>query len=195
MRTALRLNTAAGTEPVTLAEARLQCRIDGTDEDSLLGRLVSAAREYCEKTQGRRYVTQTWDYTLDDFPHGCGWLDLPLGPAAAVSSITYRDTNGDTQTVSTSVYRLLRGDENAPGRVALRNGQAWPGTVSAEGEAVTVTFAVGEAASAVSETVRHQILLLVDYWYSRPEMEGTEPRGFRAAFDALHWINTAPRLA
>lgn len=195
MRTALRLNTAAGTEPVTLQEARLQCRIDGTDEDALLGRLISAARDYCEKTQGRRYVTQTYDYILDDFPYGCDGIVLPLTPAASVTSITYRDTAGDTQTLDSASYRLLRGDVNAPGRVVLKDGYSWPGTVSDEGEAVTVTFTVGEAAAAVSDSVRHQILLLVDYWYSRPETEGTEPRGFQAAFDALHWINSAPRLA
>ena len=193
MRTALRLNTAATTEPVSLAEAKRYCRIDGADEDIDISRRISAAREYCELTQGRTYVSTVWDFVLDDFPN-CNVIELPRTPIASVTSITYRDSDEVTQTVSTDVYRVLLGDAFSPGRIVLKDGQVWP-TADDEGEAVTVTFTSGTVIGSVPETVRQQILLLVSFWNERPELMGSAPKGFEMANDALHWANAVPRLA
>jgi hypothetical protein len=42
--------TAVATEPVTLAEARLQCKVDADDttHDAVLTALITAAREFAE---------------------------------------------------------------------------------------------------------------------------------------------------
>ena len=50
----LTLITPAAAEPITLAEARAQCRIDGTDEDALLTIAIAAARSRAEHETGRR---------------------------------------------------------------------------------------------------------------------------------------------
>jgi hypothetical protein len=53
-----------GEEPVTLAEAKAYCRIDGDDEDALVNALIAAARLQVESLSGRALVTQTWRLAL-----------------------------------------------------------------------------------------------------------------------------------
>lgn len=65
---ALKLNTAPGTEPVTLAEAKAHLRVEVADDDALITNLISAARVHAENVCRRAFVTQKWDLYLDAFP-------------------------------------------------------------------------------------------------------------------------------
>lgn len=60
--------SSPGGEPVTVAECKLDSRIDGTEYDSILPALISAAREMCEQETGRRLLTQTLRATAPDWP-------------------------------------------------------------------------------------------------------------------------------
>ncbi|HCD8267623.1 MULTISPECIES: head-tail connector protein [Klebsiella pneumoniae complex] len=40
---------------ITLAEAKLHCRVDGTDEDALIQAYIDAALEVCQKHIGKRF--------------------------------------------------------------------------------------------------------------------------------------------
>src|SRR3954453_3955872 len=96
--------TAPSTEPISTADAQLQCRVDASDEDALIDALVKAAREHVETFTHRALITQTWDLKLDAFP--CtGEIWLPKPPVASVTSITYLDTTGVSQTWASSNYR------------------------------------------------------------------------------------------
>ena len=70
-----------GEEPVTLAEAKTFCRIDGSDEDALVSALIAAARLQVESLTGRALVTQTWRLTLRCAPR---LVELPVIPAASL---------------------------------------------------------------------------------------------------------------
>lgn len=63
--------TAPDGEPVTVAECKLDSRIDGTEFDTLIPALITAAREMCEQETGRRLITQTWRVTADEWPDDC----------------------------------------------------------------------------------------------------------------------------
>lgn len=43
------------TTGITLAEAKLHCRVDGTDEDALIQAYIDAALEVCQKHIGKRF--------------------------------------------------------------------------------------------------------------------------------------------
>ena len=62
------LITPAAEEPVTLAEAKAFLRLDGSDEDALLGDLIATARDYLEMVSGLSLVTQGWRLYRDDWP-------------------------------------------------------------------------------------------------------------------------------
>jgi hypothetical protein len=64
----LTLVTPPASEPVSLTDAKLQCRVTISDDDTLITRLIVAARRYCETFLRRQLVTATWQMTLDTFP-------------------------------------------------------------------------------------------------------------------------------
>ena len=70
-----------GEEPVTLAEAKAFCRIDGSDEDALASALIAAARLQVESLTGRALVTQTWRLSTSCAPR---LVELPVIPAASL---------------------------------------------------------------------------------------------------------------
>lgn len=133
-------------EPIHLDEAKAHLRTLGStdgDADSLIAGLIRAAREAAETFLGRALITQTFDLVLDEFPSAwTGWLYLPRSPVQAVSALTYMDTAGATQTLSSSLYTLDSVSE--PARVYAAYGTPWPYTRDFP-RAVTVRFRAGYA--------------------------------------------------
>lgn len=176
MNYGLTLVTAPAIEPVTPGEAASQVRVasEGGYYDEELGRLIKAATREVERLTSRQIINATWDLKLDRFP--CGYdsrIFIPKAPLSSVTSITYTDAAGDSQTLATSVYKVITSRE--PGEIHLKYGQSWPTTYS-EAEVVTVRFVAGYGAtvSAVPEGIRQAILLLVDHWF---ENRGAVPVG------------------
>lgn len=145
---AYKVITAVATEPVSLAEARLQCKVDSDDTsyDALLTALCTAAREYAEHHTGRALASQVLELALDAFPT-CyeDSIVLPRPPVASITSIKYYDTAGVLQTMSSSLYALSTyGIEH---KVSLTYGNTWPST-QAIPDAVQVRFVCGYAAAS-----------------------------------------------
>lgn len=67
---ALVLVTSPSEEPVTLAEVKLDMRVDTdfTDHDSLIQSYIQAGRQHAETICRRAFVTQSWRLTADRFP-------------------------------------------------------------------------------------------------------------------------------
>lgn len=167
----LYLVTAPTVEPVTLAEAKLQCRYDLDDEDALILRLTRAAREFAETFCHRAIPTQTWDWKLDAFP--CAWpMVLPMAGVTSITSITYVDTAGDTQTWSSALYQtdLPTGPKSPRGRIQPAYSQFYPLTRD-QMNAVTVRFVAGYGSTpqSVPDGIRQAILLLVAHWFINRE--------------------------
>lgn len=161
----LELSTAPTSEPVTLAELKDHLRIERDEhvDDLLLAGYLKAARQYIEKAQGRQHMTATWKRYLSGGFYAPE-IELPYAPLQSVTSIQYIDTNGDTQTLSTSVYSV---DTKAtPGRVYLAYNQAWPSTRGIIND-VTITYVAGyTAASLVPSTIKSAVMLLAAHLYN-----------------------------
>ena len=160
------IQTAAATDPVTLAEAKEHLRIDGTDDDTWLTNNITAATNIAQKFANRQFVTATYDWFLPGF---C-WdeLRVPMPPLQSVTSITYVDSAGTTQTLATSVYQVDANRE--PGRITPAYGQYWPSWRVDTYNAVTVRFVAGYgAASAVPKEVKTAILLWLGELYENRE--------------------------
>lgn len=167
---ALSLATAPSVEPMLKAEAKAYLRVDSanTDEDTLVDSLIIAARQQAETYTGRALITQTWDLVLDRFPSGDRPIDVPLPPLQSVTSITYLDTNGTSQTLSSANY--IVDTKNEPGRIALAVGESWPDTQADRINAVTVRFVAGYgAAAAVPEGIKTAMKLLIAHWFENRE--------------------------
>jgi hypothetical protein len=62
------LVTPPTSSPVTLAEAKLHCRVDHADEDTLIDALIAAAVGYLDGWRGvlgRAIMPQTWSVAVD----------------------------------------------------------------------------------------------------------------------------------
>jgi uncharacterized phiE125 gp8 family phage protein len=133
---AAKIITQPGLEPLTLAEVKLHCRVDGAEQDTLVALYLTAAREHCENVTGARCITQTWELALDRFP--CGAFQLPGYPLQSVETIEYLDANGDPQAVDPA--DLVIDTFQKPGSVS--SSLPWPETQDTI-NAVRVTYKLG----------------------------------------------------
>ncbi len=164
-RYGLTLSAAPASDPVSVSEAKAHLRVEHSSDDSLIGGLITAAREYVEAQYSRTLVTSTWVLTLPEFPT---WeIRLPRGPLQSVASVAYVDVAGDAQTLAASRYLV---DATAdPGTITPAPGYAWPGTRAQE-KAVTITYLAGYGtAAAVPERVKLAVKMLVGHWYETRE--------------------------
>lgn len=160
----LSLHTAPTLEPITLDEARKQCEVTHlTHHDAYLTTLILAARRLVELRLNRQLMTATWNLVLDRFPCGIDPILIPYAPLASITSITYLDSDGTSQTWSSASYRVTTTRE--PGRVVPVYGGSYPAT-RATTDAVTVRFVAGYTSAAnVPAGIKAAILLLITHWF------------------------------
>lgn len=173
-------------EPVSTAEAKSWSRIDTSADDTLIGTLITGARLRFESDARRSCITQTWEYYLDRFPSDDEAIELPRPPVQSVSSITYTDENGDSQTWSSSDYSL--DSVSQPARVYPAYDETYPETQDIR-NAVKITYVAGygDAGSDVPQDVRNAILMLVAHWYEHRETVslGIEAREVPMAYNYI----------
>ena len=154
--------TAPAAEPLSLADAKAHLRVDGEDEDGLIGAQIEAARAYVEAMTGVCLVERTLTLRADS------WTDLaapPVAPLTAVASITYTDAAGDEQTLSTDVY-ALRLEGLDPG-IVLKFGQVWPAIQQGSHIEIEVTAGYGEATDVPQAVVQALKLVVADFYTFR----------------------------
>jgi uncharacterized phiE125 gp8 family phage protein len=162
------LVTAPAEEPVSLAEAKVQLRVDHSEEDAFILSKISAARRFCEDASQRAFVTQTLRMWADEFPAASApQLYLPRPKVQSVTSIKYVDEAGTLQTLDSSLYDVDAISE--PAYVVPAFGKSWP-VARAKVNAIQVEFVAGwGAASAVDERAKQAIMMLVAHWYQHRE--------------------------
>lgn len=161
------LVTAPTAEPVTLAQVKLHLRVDDSVEDALLTGLIRAAREHVETVTQRALMTQTWDLKLDAFPCDGAAIEIPKPPTQSVTSITYVDTAGVTQTWSSALYTtdLPSDPQGQPGRIVPAYQQVYPQTRDVP-NAVTVRFVAGYTAiGLVPDSIKAAMKILIGTWF------------------------------
>lgn len=163
---ALKLITAPALEPISLAEARAQCHIDGTDEDALLTIYIQSARQHAEGLIDSALITQTWEQTLDAFPTD----EIKLGkpPVLSVTSVKYINTAGTEITLASNQYVL--DSATSPGWLLPADGYTWPDTNDVA-NAVRIQYATGfgPLAADVPAPIRSWMLLTIALLYAQRE--------------------------
>ncbi len=167
--------------PVTLDDMKAHLREITDDNNTAIEFYIDAVVKQLDGPAGllnRALITQTLEFRMNGFPHhrthgstfrpGYLAFDLPLPPMQSVTKIEYIDTNGTTQTLATSVYRVLNATTpTRRGRIELAWGEAWPSVREIE-QSVTVTFVAGYGvASDVPEFTKMLILTLVKEAFDR----------------------------
>ena len=158
---------APSVAPVTTTSQKEWMRVDTSDEDSLIGNLAAASRAYVEMSTNRQMITATWQYKFSSFPSS-GDIVLPISPLQSVTSITYVDTNDDTQTWSSALYTVDTASD--VGRVRPIYNEDYPESRGyAQDVIVTFVAGYGDAASDVPDTALTAIKLLASNGFENRE--------------------------
>jgi uncharacterized phiE125 gp8 family phage protein len=156
-----------------------------TVEDTLLTRLITTARKFCEDFQNRAYITQTWYLWLDEWPE---YIEMPKSPLVSVTSVKYYDTSNTEATMTASDYYVDANSE--PGRIVLAYGKTWPSTTLRQANGICVEFVCGYGATSsyVPTTFIQAMLLLISHWYENREALSEKPLSpIPMAVDSLLW--------
>jgi hypothetical protein len=191
----IKLLIPPASEPVSLSAVKQFLVVDPgfTDDDAVIRMLAIAARVHCENVMNRAIFYQSWLLTLDYFPiwyptgtrNGTALetllgvdvmrsqvIHLPWPSLASVTSITYIDTAGYTQTLDPSLYFVDTNSE--PGRIAPMPGMTWPTTGFYQPGSVQITFVAGSFGDGnCPASIATAIQLLVSSWYA--SRSGTSP--------------------
>lgn len=166
------------TEPVDLNTAKAHLRVDGPEEDALITALISAARQYCEKSTNLILCSQNWTMTLDAFPDRqeyqpwesmpgfypytkSGVIYFPVNPVQSITSIKYlRSSDGVQTTLNSSEYVLDKSGTRA--RVQPAWSKSWP-DARAQFNAIEIKFKAGygDAATNVPPLLKSAVLLML----------------------------------
>ena len=165
----LTLITGPATEPVTLADAKLHLRVDGTVEDALIQTLISAARLTLEAHGNLAMINQTWALRLDRWPGSV--VSLPIGPVSAVQAIFV-----DGVALANKAYVLVPGGE---ARIARADNAPWR-TPSGLAGGIEIRFdaGFGPEGTDVPRHLHHAILMLVAEWFENREAGSRVEAGY-----------------
>lgn len=186
--------TPPAEEPITLADAKIQCQIDAdiVDEDSVIDSYISAATGFCENYTGRPLITQEKQYLGTFCPppprsrqyhHRLPVIELTPN-LLSVESVVYIDADGDTQTLDPEAYYV--DTASVVGRVIPL--EAWPSVKHPHPQPVTINFTCGYGeASDVPSSIKQCMRLLVGHWYRNREatITGVSSAPLDFAVDAL----------
>ena len=157
------------TQVISLAEAKNHLKVDTSEDDDLINGLIAAATDYCETHQNRKYLLKSVVEKFDEFRQN---YRLRYSPVDGITSITYIDTGGATQTLDGDYYTLDATSE--PARLVEAYSYSYPMTRD-EVNAVTVTYLSGYGtAEDVPDSIKAAIKLLVGHWYEHRESVSEE---------------------
>jgi len=142
----------AASEALSLTELKNHLRIaSSTADDDAFRLYIPAVRHRTETFLRETLITSTWQYKEDAFSDiTC----LPMGPIQSITSISYVDTDGVSQSFTDFQF-----DED--GRLAPAYGFSWPST-RAQFNAVTIIYIAGQLhAGNVQEDIKHAMSLWI----------------------------------
>lgn len=147
----IEVSTPASELPVSIDDAKAYCDYEDNDRNGQFLTWIKAATAQVEHDCEVALCSQTCKLYLPWFPN---WtphvIELRKPPVTSVSSITYLDGSGVSQTLSSSVYTTNL--KRWPPRIRLTDGQTWPTTQDYTDNAVTVTFIAGFGTTSTDPT-------------------------------------------
>lgn len=148
--------TDSSYDTISLAQVKSHLRLSHNDLDTELTRLIKTCTVWCERASDRvlrGLVTKETAYPSWSVVKSV----LPWQPVAGITSIKYQDSSDAEQTLSSSEYRLIVGEEG-PSRIEFDSSFTWPAT-KVRSDAIKIRYTAGYATvDDVPELARDAIL-------------------------------------
>ena len=156
--------TEPAVEPLDLSQIKTYHRVNGDDQDAVMGVLMVAARQVVENYTGRSLITQTWEGVT-------GQWGQRLSLAASLQSVTsvkYYDVNGVLQILDPASYRVF--NHGLVGEIHAVTGVNWP-SVQTRPDAIQVTFVAGygDTSESVPKPIWQAMMLLFGHFFENRE--------------------------
>jgi uncharacterized phiE125 gp8 family phage protein len=142
------------------------------NEDLLAG-LIVASRIRAEHLASRKFITQTWDCFLQEWPDR-NFIRLPFGNLqngeATAPVVSWKDVDGTEATLVAGTDYIVEANGEDCGRIVLPDGVSWPTDSLYPSNPIRVRFTCGYggAATDVPQDIRAAIkLILADLWAQR----------------------------
>jgi uncharacterized phiE125 gp8 family phage protein len=161
----LRVIAPPSVEPVTLDEAKLHLRVDGTADDALIEALISAAREECEHLLERSLARQSLQLLLDEWPEE---IRVPRPPLYSVTDIQYVGADGALAALAATDYAIDLGQE--PSWILPALDTEWP-ALAEVANAVVVSYVAGYDPAECPPLIKQWIKLRVGTLYAYREAD------------------------
>lgn len=146
------LHTPPAYAPITLAQAKKQCRLGSStsEDDQFTDIWIPQATHLFEQLTGIQCYPAAWTYALDAFPFS-DTIELPKVPLISVTSVTYVDGDEADQTLADTNYVVSapQGVNPDRGSISLLPSASWPAT-SARKKAVSIVYQAGYVDATVS---------------------------------------------
>ena len=107
-----RVITDIVTEPVSVAEAKLYCKVQDTADDALFPVLITSARRMLEKYTMTSFAQKTLHATWVETPKD-NVIELPYGPIISVDKIYRIDEEGTEEELVLNSDYYVMGDQDA----------------------------------------------------------------------------------
>ena len=159
-----RVTSEPAVEPVTVEQCKRQAYIVDDDSDDGLIRdfYIPFARRVVEQLTVRSLITQTRVQYYDTLEECMFWR---YGPLQSVSSITYKDTNEASQTLTSTLYSV--DTKSIPARILIGYDDTYPTAITDTNSVVVTGIAgYGAAGSNVPVIYRMAILKIVSHMIS-----------------------------
>lgn len=176
-----KVTTPPASEPLALADVKNWLKLSSgiTADDDVVTMLIQAAREYVENYLQIALISQTIQEKLDAFPPR-NHFRLAVGNVISVTSLTYLDSDGQSQTLAQTDYGIDVYSQHA--RIYLKEGKSWPDS-EVEKNAITITYVAGwSTAGDVPAKIK---LAMYKYIADNYHLRGDNVKRFTTAVDLL----------
>lgn len=157
---------------ISTAEAKRQCRVSHSDEDTTFDGLILSVMATLDGPNGlcsRALVNQTWQDSFSAFPHGRRPIPLGVETASSITHVKYY-APGEASLTTLAADQYWRVSTTLGVELQLAAEASWPAT-DERPDAVQVTYVAGFGATAaeVPANIKHAALLLIAHLYENRE--------------------------
>lgn len=153
--------------PISRDEAKLYCRVEHDEEDTLIDSLIAAAVDYLDGPSGilgRAIIQQQWLLELDAWPSR---LALPIEPVSSIT-VQYLDKLGAETDVPENQFVIIDAPSARTVLEWVEGFQAPELSNTCYPVKISITAGFG-AATDVPEGIKVAIKMMVGHWYDNRE--------------------------
>jgi uncharacterized phiE125 gp8 family phage protein len=167
-----------GAEPVSATDVRQTLRIDYEGDDTMIERLIVAARQLCEKDTNAAIVEQTVRAYYDEW--NCGKFELPKPPLIEVTALEYKSA-GEWLAVPSGDFQVVG---NYPAFLLTDTFYGY----SCDPQSIRVTFRAGFPSGTQLASIEHALIIQAASMYANPTCS-TLLDATKNFLDCLRWGN------